>query len=211
MDHSPFPYDVTARIWESIRPVARGARYEDPLEVVLKAKNLGELDGGGSQLGEGSEIVFVEIELCLSNLDDALEEAKTSLEASGAPEGSEFLFQHAGKDHVIPFGLFQGMAIILDGVTLPDEVYAQSNGDALMDKLNGALGSLGEVRNHWDGPRDTVLYAYGRNADEMFHLVQPVLIADPQCQNARVLLRFGNPALPSHTIVIPHRDPSSAA
>ena len=206
VNQSPFPHRVTARIWESIRPVSRGQRYEDPLEAVLKAKNLGELDGGGSQLGQGDEIVFAEIELRLANLDEALSETRMLLENAGAPEGSEFLFERAGARHVLPFGVFQGVAIILDGATLPDDVYAQSDGDALMDSLNGALGSAGEVRNHWDGPQDTVLYLYGRNAEEMFQLVQPVLLADPQCENARVMLRFGNPALPSRTIVIPRRD-----
>ena len=211
VNQSPFPHRVTARIWESIRPVSRGQRYEDPLEAVLKAKNLGELDGGGSQLGQGDEIVFAEIELRLANLDEALSQTRMLLENAGAPEGSEFLFERAGARDVLPFGVFQGVAIILDGATLPDDVYAQSDGDALMDKLNEALGSAGEVRNHWDGPRDTVLYLYGRNAEEMFQLVQPVLLADPQCENARVVQRFGNPALPSRTTVIPRRDRGGVA
>jgi hypothetical protein len=191
--------------------VARGERYEDPLADALNAKGLGEVDGGGSQLGEGSEIVFVEIHLRLANLDQALDETKAFLEHAGAPEGSEVLFERAGTDHALPFGTNQGIAIILDGVTLPDEVYAASDGNALMEKLNTALGASGKVRNYWDGPRDTVLYLYGRSAEEMFQLVKPVLLTEPECQNARVVLRFGNPALPSRTVVIPRHGADGAA
>lgn len=46
------------RIPEDVQPIARGARYEDPLQAALHAEDLGEVTGGGSQMGEGKSIAF---------------------------------------------------------------------------------------------------------------------------------------------------------
>src|SRR2546429_4733208 len=88
MSEPGFPHHVTVRIWEFVRPVARGERYEDPVQAALAAQQLGIVDGGGSQLGEADEIVFAELELYLADLDQALELTKRVLEQAGAPVGS---------------------------------------------------------------------------------------------------------------------------
>ena len=203
MDEPRLPHHVTVRIWEFVRPVARGERYEDPLQAALAARRLGTVDGGGSQLGEADEIVFAELELYLADLDQALELTKGVLEQAGAPVGSELRFEREGGAVVVAFGTQECVAIYLDGVTLADEVYAESDGDALIDRINETLGSDGQVRAWWDGPTDTALYVYGRSAEHMYARLQPVLAQDPQCQNARVVLCYGNPALTSRTVRLP--------
>jgi hypothetical protein len=203
VSNPPFPHHVTARIWEFILPVARGERYEDPLQRALAARQLGTVDGCGSQLGDGGEVVFVELDLYLADLDQAVDVTKSALEEAGAPVGSELHFEREGSDAVVPFGTHECLAIFLDGVTLPDDVYGQSDGDALVARIDEILGPDGEVRSSWDGPRDTALYVYGPSAAQMFQRLEPVLLQDPQCQNARIVLRYGNPSLEHRMLHLP--------
>src|SRR6266446_3930306 len=78
-----FRHAVTARIWEPIEPIARGERYEDPLQAALQAAQLGTVDGGGSQLTKLGEVQFAELELHLANLDAAVGLTTRVLEEAG--------------------------------------------------------------------------------------------------------------------------------
>src|SRR5687768_15581973 len=111
---------IIARLYEHVEPIDRGERYEDPLDAALEAAKLGRVTGGGSQLNESGRIDFAELEIELSNLDDALTTVISALEAAGAPAGSEIL-----QDGTVlrEFGTGQCVAIFLDGVSLPDDVY----------------------------------------------------------------------------------------
>ena len=111
-----YQHAVTARIWEPIEPIARGERYEHPLQDALQRAKLGSVDGGGSQLSKLGEVLFAELELHLTNLDAALELTKRVLEDAGAPQGSELRFDDQQRTP-ITFGTQQGLAIYLDGMT----------------------------------------------------------------------------------------------
>jgi len=78
-----YRHAVTARIWEPIEPIARGERYEDPLQAALQAAQLGTVDGGGSQLTKLGEVQFAELELHLANLDAAIDLVQRVLEEAG--------------------------------------------------------------------------------------------------------------------------------
>jgi hypothetical protein len=99
---SGFAFTVVARITESIQPVARGAKYEDPLDAVLQRRGLGHVTGGGSQLNERSEIADVELDMILADLEDALALARTTLLALGAPPGSTLHFLRDGRPRTLP-------------------------------------------------------------------------------------------------------------
>jgi hypothetical protein len=43
---------VYVKIPGDIQPLARGERFEDPLQVALEAEQLGNISGGGSQLDD---------------------------------------------------------------------------------------------------------------------------------------------------------------
>jgi len=118
----PDPVTLTARLHEHIEPLDRGERYEDPLDTALRAADLGEVTGGGSQLGALGEIEFADIEIRVLSVDDALPMIVRSLEDAGAPVGSQII-SNAGT--VREFGQQQSVAVYLDGVSLPDEVYAE--------------------------------------------------------------------------------------
>ena len=80
---------VFARIMDSILPMGRGPKYEEPLNEALRARGLGLVTGGGTQMSrDGSSIEWVGIDLELSDLGDALAFTRNLLRELGAPAGS---------------------------------------------------------------------------------------------------------------------------
>ncbi len=206
VDRDRFPHFVIARMPEHIEPMERGARYEDPVQDALSIRLLGWVTGGGSQLTAAAEIGYVDVELALANLDEALEVAKRILEDAGAPVGSLFLFEQDGADVERPFGVQEGLAVYLDGTTLPEEIYAETDIDALMERLGEAADSAGgELRSAWNGPTETALYHYGPSADAMLVALQPVFNDFAICQNARLVIRQGADG-ETRTLRVPRRN-----
>jgi hypothetical protein len=192
VDRDRFPHLVIARIPEHIEPMDRGARYEDPLQDALAVRDLGMVTGGASQLTPATEIGYVDIELALADLDEGVDVASRILEEAGAPVGSRLLFERDGDEVDHPFGVQEGLALYLDGTSLPDDVYAATDINALMERLASAVDSVGgELRGVWSGPGETAFYHYGPSADAMAVALQPVFDEYPICQNARLIIRQG--------------------
>ena len=205
-DLERFPHLVVARIPEHIEPMDRGARYEDPVQDALAIRELGMVTGGGSQMTAAAEIGYVDVELALADLDEALDTARRILEEAGAPVGSLFLFEQDGMDVERPFGVQEGVAVYLDGTSLPEEIYAETDIDALMERLGTAADSAGgELRSAWNGPTETALYHYGPSADAMLVALQPVFDDFPICQNARLVIRQGGDG-ETRTLRVPRRN-----
>jgi len=206
VDRDRFPHMVIARIPEHIEPMDRGSRYEDPLQDALAIRDLGRVTGGGSQLTAAAEIGYVDVELALADLAEALDIAKRILEEAGAPVGSQLLFEEDGVDVERPFGVQEGLALYLDGTSLPDEVYQQTDIDALMQRLAVAVDSVGgELRSAWNGSTETALYHYGPSADAMLDALQGVFDDFPICQNARLVIRQGADG-DTRAVRVPRRD-----
>jgi hypothetical protein len=197
----PDPVTLIARLYEHIEPLDRGTRYEDPLDSALRAVQLGEVTGGGSQLGQAGEIEFADIEILVPSVDDALPVIVRSLEDSGAPVGSQ-LMNESGI--VREFGQQQSLAVYLDGVSLPDDVYENLDFDDLVDQLTAAAGE-GSYHGLWQGSEETGMYFFGRSAEEMFGRVEPILRGMPIGQNARVVVRTGRVASEDRTVRMPRR------
>jgi hypothetical protein len=70
-------------IHESLGPADRGGKYEDPLNDALG--DLGEVTGGGSQLGEGDAIAFCGVDVLVNDRDRGLKVIRQCLRACGAP------------------------------------------------------------------------------------------------------------------------------
>jgi hypothetical protein len=137
---------------------------------------------------------------------EALDITKRILEEAGAPVGSQLLFEEGGVSVERPFGVQEGLALYLDGTTLPDEVYQQTDIDALMERLAVAVDSVGgELRSAWNGPTETALYHYGPSADAMLDALQQVFDDFPICQNARLVIRQRTDR-DARTMRIPRRD-----
>ena len=93
---------VYAKIPESIGPIDRGAKYEDPIAAKLQAQRFGEITGGGSQLGDerpdGTRpIEFCGIDFELENLERGLSLLRTEFQALGAPDGTELHYEMDGQ------------------------------------------------------------------------------------------------------------------
>ena len=188
----PGPHLIIARLYEHLEPMDRGERYEDPLHTVLEEAGLGRVTGGGSQLSESGEIDFADVEIELANLDNALALTIATLEHAGAPAGSEIL--HEGKVLRL-FGTTQCLAIFLDGVSLPDDVYANLDFDDVLTQLGNAAGD-NSYHGCWQGAEETGLFFFGPDAEAMFTRAEPVLAALPVGQNARVVVRHGKSGAP---------------
>jgi hypothetical protein len=194
-----YPHLVIARLYEYIEPIDRGNRYEDPLQAALEAAHAGAVTGGGSQLSESGGIEFADVEIELANLDAAIDLAASTLEAAGAPQGSEI--RH--EDNVVRvFGRQQCLAIYLDGTSLPDEVYANLDFDQVVADIGNAAGP-DSFHGCWQGPEETGLYFFGSNAEEMFTRVEPLLRTLPIGQNARVVVGHGRESQHSRTVRMP--------
>jgi hypothetical protein len=79
---------------EPTEPIERGDKYEDPLDLLLNEAGLGEITGGGSQLGDpqpdGTPTVeFCGLDVTVTDLDGALALLRTHLPRLGAPVGTE--------------------------------------------------------------------------------------------------------------------------
>jgi hypothetical protein len=182
---------VHITIREPVQPADRGDRYEDPLFEALERAGLGGPgDGGGTLCNQEGEIEEVDFDVEITSLD-AIPVIARFLEHAGAPRGSELSYDRRGEPVVVPFGVVEGVAIYLDGVTLPQEIYDTTSAQELADQLTAVLGDDGELRASWQGPRETALYLYGRDAELVFARVEPVLRAYPLGRNARVVVRHG--------------------
>ena len=132
-------------------------------------------------------------------MDAAIPIIVEQLERAGAPVGSQLL----GSDGVLrAFGRQQSLAIYLDGVTLPDDVYATLDFDALIAGLAEPAGT-DSYHAFWQGPQETGLFFFGPDAEAMWAKVEPALRAMPIGQNARVVLRAGADATTWRTVRIP--------
>jgi hypothetical protein len=205
-------YYMNVRIWEPIPQFDRTRRYEAPLQVALRANKLGEITGRGAQMSMELEIEFVEIDLALDKFDEAVDLIKCVLEEAGAPAGSEIRFENGSGLEVIPFGTKEGLAIYLDGVNLPDAVYEKCNINELASMIFGGLSSVGgEIRGSWVGRNETSLYIYGPSAEAIYETIEPILVAYPLCQNARIVIRHGNPKLEPRTVRLPRHEGTNGA
>jgi hypothetical protein len=183
------PNVVIARMYEHIEPIDRGARYEDPLQAALDESRAGQVTGGGSQLNAHGGIDYVDIEIEVADLDGAVRIIGDALEKAGAPQGSELV--HADDGRVLrQFGTTQCLAIFLDGVSLPDDVYANLDFEAVIEELGSAAGP-DSFHGFSQGAEETGLFFFGADADAMFARVEPVLRRLPIGQNARVVIRHG--------------------
>ncbi len=96
------PVFVFIQIPEPIMPSDRSDKYEDPLNTSLQQAGLGEVTGGGSQLGEADKdgerrIQWVGIDVDLNDLAKGLPFLKSELKRLGAPAGTIIEYEINGE------------------------------------------------------------------------------------------------------------------
>lgn len=184
------PIAVNISLVEPVQPADRAERYEDPLFDLLESEELGGPgDGGGTLCGKDGQIVEADFDVEINSLA-AIPTIKRFLWETGAPKGSVLRYENKGKAVVVPVGSTEGLAIYLDGVSLPKKVYTPTCLEELFDKLSDALGDDLDFRGSWRGPTETALYFYGLDAKALLAKVEPVLRAEPLAQKARIVVRY---------------------
>jgi hypothetical protein len=93
------------------------------------------------------------------------------------------------------FGTTQCLAIFLDGLSLPAGLHSALDFSDVVTRLGSAAGD-DSYHGYWQGPQETGLFFFGRDADEMFTRTEPVLAVLPIGQNARVVIRHGKSGVP---------------
>jgi hypothetical protein len=96
---------VMVHIPESIEPLERGSKYEDPLNAALQAQGLGEVTGGGTQLGPpkadgSSEVTAVDIDVDLVDAERGLPALRAELRKLNPPKGTELSYEGEDGEHI---------------------------------------------------------------------------------------------------------------
>ena len=76
------------RIPGDIQPIERGERFEDPLQSALDAEDLGEVTGGGSQMGEGKTVEFCGLDVEVTDRYRGLQLIRKVMHRLDAPSGT---------------------------------------------------------------------------------------------------------------------------
>jgi hypothetical protein len=76
------------RIPKSVGPLDRCDLYEDPLQEALSAADLGEITGGGSQLGDGGSIAYCGLDVVVTDRGRGLALIRETMRRLGAPSGT---------------------------------------------------------------------------------------------------------------------------
>ena len=76
------------RIPGNIQPIERGERFEDPLQAALDKEKLGEVTGGGSQMGEGKTVEFSGLDVEVTDHDKGLQIIREVMRRLNAPSGT---------------------------------------------------------------------------------------------------------------------------
>jgi hypothetical protein len=179
---------IVAQLNDKVMPIDRGEVYEDPLNGFLKMKYYGEVTGGGTLLSKTNEIEHCDIEIKVIDdnfTDQSIKDIIEKLEELGAPKGSKLIIEQTGEK--IEFGKLEGLAIYLDGINLSDEVYKNSDSEALANQIRELAGIKSDVVRHHQGNTETALYFYGTSFIAMKNAIADLVNNHPECENARVV------------------------
>jgi len=92
---------VYVKIQDSVGPLDRGDKYGDDLQELLTDDGVGEITGGGSQLGDNNPdgtptIAFCGIDIDAADRDAVVALLRERLPSLGAPEGTEIHYTARG-------------------------------------------------------------------------------------------------------------------
>jgi hypothetical protein len=87
---------VFVKVAESIMPVERGRKYEDPLDEALKQAKLGEVTGAGTSMKD-EKVEWIGLDVELADLSRGIPFLRRKLVELGAPKGSTLEYQVYGR------------------------------------------------------------------------------------------------------------------
>ncbi|MDC7718912.1 hypothetical protein PQU95_17050 [Vogesella sp. DC21W] len=93
---------VFVKITESIMPLQRGEKYEDPLDEALKKAGLGEVTGAGSMLTKEKTVEWIGLDVELTDPVTGIPFLRKKLTELGAPAGSVLEYERNGETLQVP-------------------------------------------------------------------------------------------------------------
>jgi len=92
----------------------------------------------------------------------------------------------------------------LRGHGLPDDVYEQYDLATIEDQLIEIIEQkgLGAFDGNEMGPKETILFMYGADAERLYSSIESALRNYPLCQGAKVILRYGPPGSEQREILL---------
>ncbi|PST25534.1 hypothetical protein C7U60_06550 [Mesorhizobium plurifarium] len=177
---------VIASLNAKLQPIHRG-ELEDAFDDLMRRKGFGmRVVGGGTLQEESGEIAHCDIEIEIDELNDEnVQLVVRALESMLAPKGSRLHIP--AQDRVLDFGRHEGLALYINGTDLPPEVYANSDVNFVFQECDRLLEGAAFVNSHWEGPLETALYMYGKNFQDMYQRLLPLLENYPLCQKSRIV------------------------
>jgi hypothetical protein len=179
--------NISIQLNDRIGPIDRHLTYEEPIDEYLRRRRFGEVVGGGTFQETTGEISGCDVLIELNSLGNnytAIDLIISEIESLGAPKGSKVIFNDSRKE--VSIGKLEGLAIYLDGETLPEEVYTNSDINFVLAELSSAIGYSGVADRNWQGAKETALYFYGMSFERMKESILPFVNSYPLCANARI-------------------------
>ena len=178
---------IVATLNDKVMPIDRGEIYEDPLDEFIQANGIGEVTGGGTMQLESGELEYCDVEIQLNS--DEINENHIKLiieklEELGAPKGSKLTIEKTEEQ--IEFGKKEGLGIYLDGINLSDEVYKNSDSEALANEIRKLASIKDKVIRYWQGNTETGLYFYGESFEKINESIADFVKTHPECENCRI-------------------------
>ena len=178
---------IVATLNDKIMPIDRGEIYEDPLDEILVAENIGEVSGGGTMQEKSGEIDYCDVEIKLNGTEidrTAINKIIEKLENLGAPKGSVMNVEKTQEK--INFGKLEGIGIYLDGINLPKNVYEECDINFVITEIHRLTETEYIVNRNWENENGIALYFYGQSFDKMKTQIKEFVESYPLCENCRI-------------------------
>ena len=133
---------------------------------------------------ELGEIDKIEIEIVLEDTsDNAIYELIELIECLGIPIGSKII----NGDDETEIGNLEGLAIYINGVDLPKEIYEKYKINDVVEELEKLLDGIGKMYSYWNGPIETAFYFYGESFEDMKDAIEDFVKEHPLCEKCRIV------------------------
>ena len=152
------------------------------LEDALQENDAGEVTGGGSVLKEDMEIVRCAVDIVFDQDEKSLEWLTALINSMGIPKGSLI----EGVDPPVEVGTLEGLAVYLNGVDLPEEVYKKCDVNYVIERLSEAVKPIGAMYSSRRLSEYTALYFYGTSCSAMREKMEEFISTYPLCQKCRI-------------------------
>jgi len=183
--------EMRVRINDRLMPTPRGEIYDDPFDEFLQVNGYGRVFDVGTKTSPTNEIEYSIIEFyCYKNkiYGNAVVRILDFLEELGAPKGSRLDVPLAKA--TLPFGAKNGLAIYLDGVNLPKEIYQATNVNEVYNRIKQLVGdkTKPEHQRAQTLHNETVLCFYSNlSFERMKEVIKDFVETYPLCKNARIV------------------------